>query len=231
MRLHDPERTFQVNPYTRWVYEHPRHLLPDPTPEQLAVARGVRAATRPLCVELGSGSGRFLIEQARRLPQVDFVGFELRFKRLVKSAQKAEKLGLDNVWILREYGERLFAYVSANSLDGLYVNFPDPWPKVAQWKKRLINADFLRRLHEVLRPGGWLRLKTDHSGYFLHVLSSVQNAPGWAIRRFSNDMYRASASGLDARSEFEQLFASQNKPIFLLHLEKSGVAASSVPAP
>ncbi|MBI3994197.1 MAG: hypothetical protein HY342_13060 [Candidatus Lambdaproteobacteria bacterium] len=221
-RLRHGARAFEINPYTRWVYDHPGRLLPEPSPQALARLRGADAARRPLRVELGSGSGRFLVQQAARHPQVHFVGFELRFKRLVQSARKAEQLGLDNVWFLREQGEHLFRYFGAGTLEGLIVNFPDPWPKAAQWRKRLINTPFLARLYEALRPGGWFQLKTDHSGYFLHVLALIRSPSPWTLRGFSNDLHRGGAVAGDVRSEFEQLFASIHKPIFHLLLEKPG---------
>lgn len=244
MRLHPPERSFEINPYSRWVYEYPRHLLAEPSPELLGRMRRTsprqrlpaahnsakpceplepgmpRAESKPLRVELGSGSGRFLVEQARRNPDTHFVGFELRYKRLVLSARKAENLALSNVWMVRERAEALFDYFPPNSLEGLYLNFPDPWPKVAQRKKRLVNPEFLARLNGVLQQGGWFQLRTDHSGYFLHILSLLRGNPDWKIRGFSNDLHRHGPRKSEIRTEFELMFAAKHKPIFYLHLEK-----------
>ena len=139
------DNSFRINPYTRWVYDHPARLLPEPSPEQLARLRGAQAA-HGLRVELGSGSGNFLLHLGQNFPEDHVVGFELRFKRLVKSARKMEKLGLENVWVLREVGERFDRYFGANAIDALYINFPDPWPKASQWKKRMVNGSMLGRI-------------------------------------------------------------------------------------
>lgn len=214
------ERAFQINPYTRWVYDHPQVLIPEPSPAAFRqILPGERRARQPLVVELGSGSGNFLMEMAALHRDTLYVGFELRFKRLVKTARKLERLGLDNVWLLRERGERFADYFAPGSVAGVYVNFPDPWPRASQWKKRMISAGFLETLHGVLRPGGWFRLRTDHSGYFLHVLSLIHGLPGWHLREFCNDLHRQPRPGEGVRTEFEQLFATRHKPIFYLMLE------------
>jgi len=220
-----PDWAFRVNPYTRWVHEHPEVLLARPTPA--ALAQRLRAAGppgAPLHVELGCGSGNVLLQLGAARPGVHFVGFELRYKRLVKAARKVERLGLTNVWFLREQAENCFDYFPPGTVDTLAINFPDPWPKAVQWRKRLVGAPFLERLHATLRPGGTLRLKTDHSGYFLHVLSLIRNRPEWRIRTFSNDLHRHGKRAGDAVSEFEQLFISKGRAVFCLVLEKAAAA-------
>ena len=105
------ERAFQINPYTRWVYDHPGVLIPEPSPAAFRqILPTVRRARQPVVVELGSGSGNFLMEMAALHRDTLYVGFELRFKRLVKTARKLERLGLDNAWLLRERGERFADY-------------------------------------------------------------------------------------------------------------------------
>ncbi|MCH7476774.1 MAG: methyltransferase domain-containing protein [SAR324 cluster bacterium] len=214
-----------VNPYCRWIYDHPTHLLPEPTPELLAARRAAAPRARRLIVDLGSGSGNFLLHLGREFPSDHLVGFELRFKRLVKSARKLEKLALPNVWLLREGAENFDAYFPPGSVDVLCVNFPDPWPKRSQWKKRLIAPAMLSRMEEVLKDGGLLRLKTDHSGYFLHSLALLRNRPRWKIRGISNDLHRYGPPGLHVQTEFERLFIGKGKAIFYLVVEKTGEGA------
>ncbi len=108
-------------------------------------------------------------------------------------------------------------------MDAVHLNFPDPWPKPAQWKKRLLNAALLERLECALRPGGTVTLKTDHSGYFLHALSLWCDRPGWRMAHFSNDLHRYGPPGQQVRTEFEQLFAAKKRAIFYLTVVRTGM--------
>ncbi len=218
-----------INPYTQWVHEYPQRLLALPTPELLASLRAqepascaASGAAPRLEVDLGCGSGNFLLGLAALRPQSHFVGFELRYKRLVKAARKLERGGLGNVWLMREEAEHFAKYFEPASVDRVYVNFPDPWPRWSQWKKRLVNPGFLGDLARVLKPQGRFCLKTDHAGYFLHVLAQVRDCPGWRILQHRNDLQRCSARPAEeypaVQTEFEQMFCSQHKPIYFLAL-------------
>jgi len=240
-----PNAAFQINPYTRWVYDHPERLLPEPTPALLAAARrsaatpGKAEASGGLEVDLGCGSGNFLLQLAARHPERHYVGFELRFKRLVKAARKLEQAGCANVWLVREAAERFGNYFGDGSVDCVHVNFPDPWPRPSQWKKRLIGQRFLDELSQVLKPGGELRLKTDHAGYFLHSLAVIHRQPGWRLSQFANDLHRGlprvwQCHGdrhrdmeANLESEFEQLFRSKHKPVHYLSAEKVEAAGTA----
>ncbi len=234
------DTAFHINPYTRWVYDHPERLLPEPTPALLAQAREKAPAPAGLEVDLGCGSGNFLLRLAASRPERHFVGFELRFKRLVKSARKLEKDGLTNVWLIREAAERFGSYFGDATVDRVHVNFPDPWPRPSQWKKRLVSPRFLTELDRVLKPGGEFRLKTDHSGYFLHVLSLIHGLPGWRLTQFANDLHRGlprvwqchadRPRQLEANleTEFEQLFRSKHKPVHFMTVEKVPAGAADL---
>lgn len=224
------ERAFLINPYTRWVHDHPAHLLASPSPAALARLRAKAGrAPRRVLVDLGSGSGSFLLALAAQHPADDCIGFELRFKRLVKAARKLERSGLGNAWLLRAEAERFGEYFPPAGIDCVFVNFPDPWPKPSQWKKRLINQGFLAQLEQVLKPGGALCVKTDHAGYFLHSLKTVHARPGWRVADWSNDLSRrlrpmAICPEIAVRTEFEQLFRSQRKTVFAAVFTRSMTA-------
>lgn len=226
------DAAFRINPYTRWVHDYPERLLPRPTPELLAEVRAKAGTAHGIEVDLGCGSGNFLLQRAALEPHRHHVGFELRFKRLVKSARKLEKDGLTNVWLLREAAEHFADYFPRASVDRVYAHFPDPWPRHSQWKKRLIGQGFLVDLARTLKPGGQFRLKTDFSGYFLHFLGLIQGVPGWRMTEFSNDLHGGVSriwryrTGLpralepNLETEFEQLFRSKRKAVYFLALEK-----------
>lgn len=229
---HTSDSAFQINPYTRWVYDHPDRLLPEPTPERLTQARQQGPTCTALEVDLGCGSGNFLLQLGALHPDRHFVGFELRFKRLVKSAEKLERQERNNVWLLREGAERFGEYFAPGSIDRVHINFPDPWPRRSQWKKRLFGKDFLVDLERVLKPGGTFRLKTDHSGYFLHALGLIDRNPAWRLTEFANDLHqglprvwqchaeRERALEPNVATEFEMLFRSKRKSVHCLAIQK-----------
>ena len=114
-----------------------------------------------LHVEIGSGNGFFLAELAQRNPDWNVLGIEIRYKRTVLCAKKIDAKGVKNARIARYNASFLDDLFSPGELAGLYVNHPDPWPKERQEKNRLISRWFLEDVAQLLRPGGWFRLKSD----------------------------------------------------------------------
>ena len=216
-------RPEEINPYVAWVHEHPTVLLPAPTPADLRT-RLTAAGPGPLVVDLGCGSGNFLLAHAQRDPALRCVGFELRYKRLVKAARKAERAGLENLWFLRAPAEGLADYFAPGSLAAVHVNFPDPWPRPSDWRKRLVSVALLQQVSGLLAPGGRFYLRTDHSGYFLHALQllpEVCPAAGLRLAAFSNDLHRGPSAPDAVRTEFENLFRAQGKAVYGLTLERT----------
>ena len=117
-------------------------------------------------LEIGCGSARYLIEWAINNTQDSFIGFELRYKRLVFAAKKIELKNINNLLLMRERGEFLNEYFLKGGLDYLHINFPDPWIKKKHRKKRLLNYDFLAKMSSIMRFNGEFRFKTDHLEYF-----------------------------------------------------------------
>jgi len=115
----------------------------------------------PLHVEIGSGNGFFLTQMARRNPDWNWIGIELRYKRTVLCAKKLTRAGVSNARVVRYHAAYLDDLFEADSLSGLYVNHPDPWPKEKHEKNRLISRWFLEDAARLLRVGGWLRVKSD----------------------------------------------------------------------
>jgi len=108
-------------------------------------------ASRPIELEIGSGKGTFLVQQAPLTPGTDYLGIEIAKAYWRHAADRARRHGLANVRLL--YGDAgVFVrnYVADATLRQIHVYFPDPWPKARHHKRRLIQASFLRELHRVL---------------------------------------------------------------------------------
>jgi len=127
-----------------------------------------------LTLEIGFGNSAFLIEQAKRHPLRNHVGIERSWRsvqRLVRSACRHE---LDNVRVLQGDAPWMLRYLFApDSLDEVFVNFSDPWPKEKHHGRRIIQPEFTELLAGRLCMDGRVTIATDHAGYaewILHVL-------------------------------------------------------------
>ncbi len=131
----------------------------------------------PLHVEIGSGNGFFLTELARRHPDWNLIGVEIRYKRVVMLGKKLVEAGVSNARSVRYHAAFLDDLFEPGTLSGLYVNHPDPWPKERHEKNRLISRWFLGDVVRLLKPGGWLRLKSDHEPNVERLIELIDHSP------------------------------------------------------
>jgi len=135
-----------------------------------------RAAPRRL--ELGCGHGEFISQMAQAHPDEDFVGLEIDRLRVNKCAHKCLKLGAANVRLYAGEAESLIARLPDAAFRRIYILFPDPWPKMAHRRRRLVNRAFLLELARVAAPGCILCFASDTHNYAMQVLANVSTMPG-----------------------------------------------------
>ena len=173
-------------------------------------------------LEFGCGSGEHLIERAARANDTLFVGFEIRFKRSFRTAEKAEKRGLLNLVVVRHTARAVTEIFSDKSVDGIYVNFPDPWSDRRKWAKhRLLQPSFIAQMEKLLKPGGFISYKTDHQECFLETKKYLQAQSGLSIEKYTEDLYSSDFLYGNVTSEFEKLFCSKSLPVFYLEAVKT----------
>ena len=177
---------------------------------------------REVACELGSGAGRHLIAQAEQHPDTFWIGFELRYKRVFLTAQRAEKRGLNNLFVINSDLRTLFAIFEPETLSAIYVNFPDPWEKKRLRKHRIITTEFMRQCHSLLKPEGIFSFKSDHREYFDQAASTIQSLSEYRIDKLTFDLHKSEWNVGNITSEFEMLFASKGLPVFFLEAKKLG---------
>jgi tRNA (guanine-N7-)-methyltransferase len=212
------------NQYIQLVATKPKVIVAERDRETPAQSRETVAKARQafsgVYVEIGSGSGLHLLELARQNPNILCVGLEIRFKRAFKTGEKAERLGLQNVLVVRTDARYIGEIFADGDLSAFFVNYPDPWDK-RRWKKnRILNQEMITTMYTLLRVGGILRYKTDHHEYF-HSTNTLLKAPQWQQTKYSTDLLQSEWAQDNIPTEFEYLFKSQNKPLCLVEVAKN----------
>ncbi len=151
-----------------------------PWPADWAALFG-RAA--PLVVEIGFGSGLFLVDLARRRAEANVLGLEISLPSLRNAGRKVRQAGLGNVQLMQaDAPSALQALCRPGSVAEVIINFPDPWPKKDQLGRRLIQDEFLALLATRVGAGAVLDIATDHDEYAAHIAECLQRSPHFDSR-------------------------------------------------
>ena len=130
----------------------------------------------PLVVEIGFGNGIFLIDQAKRYPDANVVGIELSWRWVQHLARRLDDAGLMHVRLIHGEAQAALEHLfGSNSIHGVFINFPDPWPKKRHHPRRLIQPELVALLHDRLAAGGRVTIATDHPGYAAWIAAILEN--------------------------------------------------------
>ena len=175
---------------------------------------------KPLIVEIGSGSGNFIVARAERFPEKTFLGVELRYKRCYRTLEKAKKRGLQNVFVLRYNGQCLADVIPELSVTGIHFNFPEPWEKRRQRGNRIFNRQFVETIWSFLRDNGELNVKTDHREYFDEMLRLLDSNRKFEIVEQTVDLYQSEYRDDNTPTEFEQMYVNEGSAVCYLKARK-----------
>lgn len=168
----------------------------------------------PIHIEIGMGKGQFLIQLAKKNPQINYIGIEKYSSVLLRALQKMEAFPVPNLLFLRMDAENITEVFDTGEVERIYLNFSDPWPKDRHAKRRLPSAEFLKRYDRILEKDGVLEFKTDNKGLFDFALEEVP-AAGWEALKISFDLHRDEEMGRDnVMTEYEEKFSALGNPIY-----------------
>ncbi len=130
----------------------------------------------PVNLEIGIGNGEFLAHIGSSNPHENFLGLEVFKEVFLKAASKIRKQELKNCRVVQFDTALIVRLIEDNYLNSIYVNFPDPWPKKAHKKRRLLKTHFIDQLASKLKIGGTLYIATDHDDYAAEIAENIVDA-------------------------------------------------------
>ncbi len=169
----------------------------------------------PIVLELGCGKGEYSVGLAKRFPDKNFIGIDIKGARFWRGAKTAIEEGISNVAFVRTQIEIIDKVFAPGEVDEIWITFPDPQIKYKRTKHRMTNASFLDLYRKILKPGGLMHLKTDSEfmhGYTLGLLHGL----GCEVLYANHNIYRnegAPAEVTEIQTFYEQQYLEFNKPI------------------
>ena len=171
----------------------------------------------PVRLEIGCGKGRFILETAKREPDVNFVAIEREEGALIMATEKAMAEELPNLRFLSFDAAALGEIFAPGEVGLIYLNFSDPWPPNRQRKRRLTWRAFLAVYDEILSEDGAIFFKTDNQRLFEWSLGELcQN--GWLLQNISLDLHNADYDNI--MTEYEEKFSAQGYRIYRVEARK-----------
>ena len=198
------------------IVENSRYVIQDPCKYKGAYNELVFHNFNPIHVEIGMGKGNFIIDMAKKNPDINFIGIELYESVLCRALEKLELEELDNVKIICMNAGGL-DNVFAGDIDTIYLNFSDPWPKNRHAKRRLTSHVFLPIYDKVFKGDKVIIQKTDNVLLFESSIVSLSTY-GYVIEEISLDL--ASTGRENSLTEYEAKFMSKGIKINYLKAVK-----------
>ena len=166
-------------------------------------------------LEIGFGGGEHLAALAKANPKIGFIGCEPFINGVAKLLTEIDTYSLKNIRIYGDDARPLLDAMNSQSIDRVFVLFPDPWPKKRHHKRRFINEENLNRLARVLKDEAELRFASDHPGFVSWALERLLRHPAfdWSARSF-RDWRSPPHDWIRTRYE-EKALARKEKPAYL----------------
>lgn len=168
----------------------------------------------PIYLELGTGRGDFLLNMARKYPNINFIGVEINSSQLVRATQILETSNLKNIYLINMDARNL-TKVFGKEIDTIYLTFSEPWPKKRDEKNRFTHESYLKIYDQIFKKDKHIILKTDNKGLFAYSLESLSQY--WYIfDTVSLDLHNDERCIPNIMTDFEKQYFKERRPIYYL---------------
>ena len=168
----------------------------------------------PLVLELACGKGEYTVNLARLFPKKNFIGIDYKGNRIWRGAKDALEFGVTNVGFLRIQIETILDYFAPGEVDEIWITFPDPQPQLSREKKRLTSPRFLEKYKQLLKPGGFVNLKTDNDDLHAYTAEKIAEL-NLRLHIKTEDLYHSEFADevLSIKTYYEKKYLKENKNI------------------
>jgi len=163
-------------------------------------------------LELGCGKGEYTVGLARRFPEFNFIGIDIKGSRMWKGAKESWEDQMRNVGFLRTNIELLNAFFAPEEIAEIWITFPDPQMKKV--RKRLTSTRFMKSYRSFLKPGGIVHLKTDSNFMYQYTRAMIEENH-LPVDVDTDDLYQSGLANeiLEIRTFYEQQWLDRGKTI------------------
>ncbi len=200
------------------IVSHPEVLIQNPT-DYKGKWKSLFKNDNPIYLEIGMGKGDFILELARRNPNINYIGLEKFPSVIVVAMDKLVLSKLPNVILVCFDASNLTEIFEDSEIDKIYLNFSDPWPKARHAKRRLTSKTFLNTYEQILKKGAHIEFKTDNRGLFEYSLISL-NENNWEFLNLTLDLHTDYNTEEIAKTEYEKRFIALGQPIYFIETKK-----------
>jgi tRNA (guanine-N7-)-methyltransferase len=208
----------------------PDDILTNPAAARIDPRQWFEHPDRPFELEIGSGKGTFLIQQAAEQPGTNFLGIEWAHEFYAYAADRLRRSGLANVRLLNADAVEFLRWRCPDSVASVvHLYFSDPWPKSRHHRRRVVQDRFLADAHRVLIPGGELRIVTDHEEYWAWMeehfarwtIGPGQETGHLLFERRAFEAPQSAGEGELVGTNFERKYRREGRPFHAAVLKKA----------
>lgn len=170
--------------------------------------------TNPICLELGMGRGAFIIEMAKRNPNINYIGLELDKGQTATAIKNLNGRNLKNLKFICADASDIANFFS-KEIDTIYLTFSEPWPKKQDEKKRFTHINYLKIYDRIYKKDKHIILKTDNKILFSSALESLSDY-WYTFRKVSLDLHNDERKIDNVMTDFEMQYYKEHRPIYYL---------------
>ena len=165
-------------------------------------------------LELGTGRGEFIINMAKKYPNINFIGLELNESQIATAAKKLERENIKNLKLIKDDARNIIN-IFGKEINTIYLTFSEPWPKKRDEKNRFTHESYLKLYDRIFKKDKHIILKTDNKGLFAYSLETLSNY-WYVFNTVSLDLHNDERNIPDLMTDFEKQYFKEKRPIYYL---------------